>query len=199
MRIVCISDTHGMHRNITVPDGDVLIHAGDGTGLGQLREVVDLNRWFGELPHHRKFFVPGNHDDLFMNDYDLAKLTLTNVTLLLDKMVAFHADDKEWTIYGTPWVDTFRGWAFELPINLLSRKYDRIPKVDILVTHNPPIILDDGKGNKHLSNVVNKRKPKLHVFGHIHEGYGQSGNSVNASLCDYRYMPVNAPIVVEIK
>ena len=34
MKIVCISDTHNMHRRISVPSGDVLIHAGDATGQG---------------------------------------------------------------------------------------------------------------------------------------------------------------------
>ena len=49
-------------------------------------------------------------------------------------------------------------------------------------------------------------RPKLHVFGHIHEGYGREevfptheGKmmvSVNASHVDERYNPVNAPIRV---
>ncbi len=38
MRIVCISDTHSMHREIVVPDGDMLIHAGDLTMKGSAGE-----------------------------------------------------------------------------------------------------------------------------------------------------------------
>jgi hypothetical protein len=34
LKIVCISDTHGKHRNLKVPDGDVLVHAGDITSKG---------------------------------------------------------------------------------------------------------------------------------------------------------------------
>jgi hypothetical protein len=29
MAIVCISDTHELHREVEVPAGDLLIHAGD--------------------------------------------------------------------------------------------------------------------------------------------------------------------------
>lgn len=31
MKIVCISDTHGRHWPLDIPDGDILIHAGDFT------------------------------------------------------------------------------------------------------------------------------------------------------------------------
>lgn len=34
LKIVCISDTHNKHRNLKVPDGDVLVHAGDITSKG---------------------------------------------------------------------------------------------------------------------------------------------------------------------
>ena len=34
LSIVCISDTHGKHRSLVVPDGDVLVHAGDITSKG---------------------------------------------------------------------------------------------------------------------------------------------------------------------
>ena len=57
MRIVCISDTHSMHRQIQVPDGDLLIHAGDSLGVGTLDELEDLDQWFSELPHTNKILI----------------------------------------------------------------------------------------------------------------------------------------------
>ena len=53
-----------------------------------------------------------------------------------------------------------------------------------------------------LRQVVEARPPRLHVFGHIHEGYGvveKPGTTyVNASICDSRYAPSNRPIVIDL-
>ena len=50
--------------------------------------------------------------------------------------------------------------------------------------------------------TVRRLRPRYHVFGHIHEGYGteqRNGTTfVNASICDKDYRPVNAPVVVEL-
>lgn len=52
MRVVCIGDTHERHRDLHVPGGDLLIHTGDFTILGnRKRAIIDLNDWLGELPH----------------------------------------------------------------------------------------------------------------------------------------------------
>ena len=62
-RIVCISDTHGLHRKVAVPGGDLLIHAGDFMRTGtSLEEIADFNGWLGEQPHPHKIVVAGNHD-----------------------------------------------------------------------------------------------------------------------------------------
>ena len=63
IRLVLLSDTHELHRKINVPDGDILIHAGDFTMLSKsLRAISDFNAWLGELPHRYKILVPGNHE-----------------------------------------------------------------------------------------------------------------------------------------
>lgn len=41
VRCVILSDSHGLHRSVRVPDGDILIHCGDLTGHGTLRELQD--------------------------------------------------------------------------------------------------------------------------------------------------------------
>ena len=50
IRIVAISDTHSRHNGIAVPDGDILIHAGDATMSGRIQEITEFNRWLGTLP-----------------------------------------------------------------------------------------------------------------------------------------------------
>ena len=49
MRIVCISDTHLQH-GFTVPEGDLLLHAGDATGRGTLPEIERFATWFSSFP-----------------------------------------------------------------------------------------------------------------------------------------------------
>ena len=61
MKLVCISDTHSMHRRIPeIPEGDVLIHSGDCLGAGTLDNLEDLNDWLGTLPHRHKIIIAGN-------------------------------------------------------------------------------------------------------------------------------------------
>ena len=66
MKLVCISDTHSLHHRIPdIPDGDVLIHAGDSLGQGTLENIEELNEWLGTLPHRHKIVIAGNHDWAF--------------------------------------------------------------------------------------------------------------------------------------
>jgi len=88
VRLVCISDTHSLHRRIPdVPDGDVLIHAGDCLGAGTLDNVEDLNDWLGTLPHRHKIVIAGNHDWVFQEAPELARDALTNAIYLEDSGV----------------------------------------------------------------------------------------------------------------
>jgi hypothetical protein len=62
-RIVCISDTHELHRELDVPNGDILIHAGDFTLFSKSAAAIrDFNDWLGELPHRWRLVIPGNHE-----------------------------------------------------------------------------------------------------------------------------------------
>merc|ERR1711959_522536 len=63
LKVVACSDTHGKHRDVTVPEGDVFIHAGDFTEFGKEEDVLDFNEWLGELPHKHKFVINGNHEN----------------------------------------------------------------------------------------------------------------------------------------
>lgn len=202
MKIVAISDTHG--RKIPIPDGDILIHAGDFTSTGQIHEIVNFNTWLGKLPHPKKIVCAGNHDMFFERDYHFAKSLLTNATYLQDDLIEFEGKK----IYCSPWTPTFCNWAFMRDRGQsILQKWVNIPAgIDILVTHGPPWgILDTiGRDTEHLgcvdlyNEVTTRVKPKIHIFGHIHGGQGRVEKNdilfVNASICDEAYVAINKPI-----
>jgi predicted phosphohydrolase len=64
-RVVCTSDTHNRHKALTIPSGDVFIHAGDLTMSGDMKSIRAGFAWMQDLPHRRVLFVPGNHDFAF--------------------------------------------------------------------------------------------------------------------------------------
>lgn len=54
MNIVCISDTHNQHAKLNdiLPDGDMIIHAGDISLRGSLAEIQDFLQWFKHDPNN---------------------------------------------------------------------------------------------------------------------------------------------------
>ena len=218
MKIVCVSDTHGYHGRLEVPAGDLLIHAGDVSMSGKPEEIEAFDSWLGTLPHRHKLLVAGNHDWLFQREPAEARRRITHAAYLEDSGLRIEG----LRLWGSPWQPWFLNWAFNLPRGpALKAKWDLIPSdTDILITHAPPhgigdrllkvfpraISLAMGQGShvgcRDLRAAVTRLEPKLHVFGHIHEGYGQasygSTTFVNASNCDKAYRLTNPPIVVEL-
>jgi Icc-related predicted phosphoesterase len=104
----------------------------------------------------------------------------------------------------------FFDWAFNADEDDLYETWSKIPDgIDILVTHGPPKgVLDitqdgDSVGCPILAaEIMYRIKPKYHIFGHIHEGYGQQKiegiTYINASTCNRKYQPVNPPIILDI-
>jgi Icc-related predicted phosphoesterase len=209
VRVVCISDTHGRHEEVSVPDGDVLIHAGDFTSIGSPLQVKIFNDWLGRLPHKHKIVVAGNHD-FMLERYtveEINKFVLTNAHYLQDSRITVEGLG----IYGTPWTPRFRNWAFMCKRGEdMAAKWKLIPKnLDILIVHGPPYgILDIAPGYGHvgceeLFKSIREKKPRVVVFGHIHAGYGKHAEFentafFNASICNEQYQPVNAPIVLDV-
>ncbi|RAL12879.1 metallophosphatase domain-containing protein [Aspergillus homomorphus CBS 101889] len=64
IRVVCISDTHTLEWS-DIPDGDLLIHAGDLSNDGSVREIQQAVNWLRSLPHTHKVVICGNHDSFF--------------------------------------------------------------------------------------------------------------------------------------
>lgn len=55
-----LSDTHGMHRLLDIPDRiDIVIHCGDA---GDIQQLSDFFVWYAGLPILHKVFIHGNHD-----------------------------------------------------------------------------------------------------------------------------------------
>lgn len=211
MRLVCLSDTHTLHSRVKVPDGDVLIHAGDFTKRGSHEDVERFNAFLGRQPHRHKVVIAGNHDFCFEDDRAAAQALITNARYLQDAALEIEG----LRLYGSPWQPRFFDWAFNLDRGApLRAKWDLIPAdTDVLITHGPPFghgdRCDDGRrvGCEELLLALERVRPRVHVFGHIHEGYGQTelrhdGGQrtlcVNASSCDVRYRAVNAPLVIDL-
>jgi Icc-related predicted phosphoesterase len=205
MRIVAIADTHGMHDEVRLPDGDMLIVAGDICGHSQMREVGEFNRFLGNLDYKHKILVAGNHDWPFERFNAAARDMVTNAIYLQDEAVEIEGIK----IYGSPWQPEFLNWAFNLPRGLpLKHKWDMIPEdTEILVTHGPPYerldrVSIEPLGSEELKKAVERIKPKYHVFGHIHAGYGSVRGEhtvfINASVCTEAYEPINEPIVFDM-
>jgi len=199
VRIVCISDTHNLHERIEVPDGDILVHAGDFS-RGSFKSIKSFSDWLGRLPHKHKIVVAGNHDSLFEMDPPKARATLENVIFLSDSGVTVEG----LKFWGCPLPPLLKGLA-------LTRKWEKIPSdTDILITHHPPfgfgdILLSTGEhaGCPVLLETVQKRViPRVHIFGHFHEGagifYDENTTYINASTLTKAMEPSNPPILFDI-
>ncbi len=203
LQIVCMSDTHNKHELLAIPDGDILIHAGDMSSRGKLGSIEAFNDFLGTLPHPHKVLIAGNHDFAFERTPEAARRLITNAIYLQDEEVLIEGI----RIYGSPWQPWFFNWAFNLQRGEEIRaKWDLIPdQVDILVTHGPAYGHGDrverGElvGCRDLLEVIEERvRPKYHIFGHIHEAYGMTSNGtttfLNVSSCNLAYQPIQPPV-----
>jgi Icc-related predicted phosphoesterase len=177
MRIVAIADTHTCEQELgTVPDGDVLIHAGDMLRRGTAEELIRVSEWLHLLSHPVKIVVAGNDDRLFVNDRNLALRILgMDITYLEDSGVS--VDGLE--VWGSPWQPESSGAAFSLQRGTALRdKWALIPdSIDVLITHYPPRGIGDRSrigsiGCDDLRSTVQRVQPPLHVFGHAHADGG---------------------------
>jgi Icc-related predicted phosphoesterase len=200
VKVIHTSDTHNVCP--AIPEGDILIHSGDGTISSTTAELRNFASWMNSLPHKVKIYVPGNHDWELLNyrfdDYE--KLFDDTVNLVTVGMV----ETMGLKIFGCA---APGGWG-AVPAG-----------VDILVTHYPPLgILDEipafSKFNngphainigsaKLLEQVQHRIKPRYHLFGHIHECGGQfeklgDTTFINAAHMDEYYKPTNAPMIFNI-
>lgn len=208
MIIDCISDLHGFQPKLE--GGDLLIIAGDLSARNLSDEYFLFEDWLEKLDYKKIILVAGNHDGFLVKN---GPHLFAMADYLCDSGIEFEG----LKIWGSPWTPTFMNWHFMKDRGAqIKEKWDLIPlDTDILITHGPPYgILDacerleypnekEHVGCEDLKRTIERIKPKLHVFGHIHEGYGiyKSDNEkyeptifVNASIMNERYKPVNKPI-----
>lgn len=215
MKVVCISDTHDALDKIDIPEGDILLHAGDATGIGSVPQISKFNEDLGKIKNrftHGIYYTPGNHDLLFEDNQALARDIITNATVLIHESI----DVAGFKMFFSPYTPWFGDWAFNLDRGpMLKSTWDEIPDdTDVLITHGPPYgILDKVYrtvnededplvGCEELIKAVQRVKPRLHVFGHIHEAQGVHKTPdtifVNASIMTLWYKPLNKPVEVEL-
>lgn len=178
MRIVAVSDTHLFHDELVVPDGDVFVHAGDLCRAGDLEELAIAAAWIRSLPHPIKIVIAGNHDWAFVEAPEEARHTLGDEIIYLQDAGIVAAGLRVW---GSPWQPAYNDWAFNLPRGkALADVWAKIPEgLDLLVTHAPPLGIGDRSisgdqrlGCRDLHERVRVVRPRLHLFGHIHDDGG---------------------------
>lgn len=222
MRIVAISDTHTQHDKVKVPECDLLIHSGDISHKGELHNVYAFLFWFNQQPAKYKVFIAGNHDFSFqdgmrMNKIRQALIQYPDIIYLEDSSVTIEGIK----LWGSPWTPRFYDWAFNADRGAaIKRAWDMIPEdTDILIVHGPPKGYGDRiagsterVGCEDLLQRLLEVKPKICIFGHIHEGYGMytlrvpslgsfgfhtDVTLINASVLDEQYFIANDPIAFE--
>jgi hypothetical protein len=142
----------------------------------------------------------GNHDRYFQNAPEIARELLTSAIYLENSGTTINGV----SLWGSPYTPEFLHWAFMYPRGAAADRYwDQIPTgLDVLITHGPPAgILDQTvAGEAHLGceellQAVAQKKPRVHVFGHIHGGAGTFQNEatyfVNAAYLNEQYRPLD--------
>lgn len=205
MKLVIISDTHTKEKDLILPKGDILIHSGDF----DIRSILDLQiviEWFESLDFKHIIWTGGNHDlhleELFR--FNIMPNMPKNIHYLCNSSVEIEGI-KFW---GSPFSPQFGiGWAFNGHSQYLKKIWDTIPSdTDIVITHCPMFGINDqvrgvNQGCPFLRDKIKEIKPKYHIHGHIHEGYGiycdEKTVYVNASIMDEFYDPINKPVEIE--
>lgn len=224
--MVAISDTHARHeKGRPIPEGDILIHAGDWSNVGTVSDIVKFRTFFEGQPHPYKIFIAGNHDitmhksfyvsekgykEFHKHSYKSGTYKGLSPSEYADKCIDLaingsnpneersdvieYLEDSSYSIpnpvgnqpnlhiYGSPWQPTFCDWAFNGEPDDLRTIWAQIPAdVDILITHGPPHnILDKNCDDFPCGcpilreEIMTRIRPRIHIFGHIHEGYGES-------------------------
>jgi len=212
MKVACISDTHNHHSKIKINQCDILIHAGDFTSVGKFHEISNFGKWLHSQPAKHKVVIAGNHDLTFESMGPLARETLKEACPDVIYLQDSEVDINGLRIYGSPWQPQFYNWAFNLERGEdIKRKWDLIPTgIDILITHGPPHgILDIVKDNpsqligcEELYKATMMKTKIAHIFGHIHDSYGEKCvngiHFINAASCNEAYNPINKPIEFEV-
>ncbi len=173
MKFVALSDTHGCHRQLNLPKGDVLLHAGDVCDQGNALQIEDFLDWLNGLDFQYKILIRGNHDIDLNAKRSLLELEMPKGIVQLENSGIV--------------IEDIPIWGVPHPIAWGSEDWQSIPiNTRILMTHRPPFsildqpLLSPSTGSKRLLQQVKLVEPDVHLFGHIHAAYGQK--KINKTL-----------------
>lgn len=200
LNITCLSDTHNKHHYLTIPEADVLLHAGDATMIGTKKELESFVQWLAKQPAAHKIWVAGNHDwgmETTQSAYDhwafrrrrsdqiVVDEVRTHILKLCEEYRITYLNNSGVTIdgvnfWGSPDQPAFCGWGFNRSSQFLQEHWKTVPDdTNVLITHAPAYgildALEDGEmvGDVALLKRINTLPNlKLHLAGHIHPGYG---------------------------
>lgn len=210
LRLAALADGHGWLP--PVPRCDVLVVAGDfqchhDPARAAAWFDTRVRAWLAKtgLPADRVVYVPGNHDRVFAEHPGLVAGLPWTVLADAGATVAGLA------VWGTPWTLRYGKYAFMGDDPGLAAPFALIPDgLDVLVSHGPPRgVLDrtaDGLdvGGESLLAAVRRVRPRLHLFGHVHEGrglaagaYGPGTLAANVAAVDTGHNPAGPPVVFE--
>ncbi|KAF7348578.1 Metallophos domain-containing protein [Mycena venus] len=143
------------------------------------REWYDANwTYTGRLDRDAVWEPPDPISELLTGPRAVA----ANIVYLRDEEYKFRTrpGGREWTVYGSPQSPNFgaRVRAFGYDASDAEAVVSAFPQTDILLTHGPPYNLldlttkDANAGCPALAARLAELRPRLHVFGHIHEARG---------------------------
>lgn len=213
MKIWHISDTHGYHSLLQIPNGvDVVVHSGDFSNFYDVykneQEALNFLHWYGSVPIKNKILVAGNHDAYAykMKKFFVEWCNHYNITYLENDYV--NIDGVKF--FGSPNTPTFGDWYFMKSRDKMHNHWSKVDEdVDVFIVHGPPKgILDlteDRQYNLEMcgcnslrNHILDRIKPKLCLFGHIHN-FKHIINSGTLKLSAYDTVFSNGSVVTDNK
>lgn len=217
MRMTFLSDTHNQHSLINMGSQDIIVHCGDATGMGRSDELKKFIEWFTDQDARHLIFVPGNHEVGLEGNYekriqwfkDAGIIVLNDESVTIEDTSIIDFTEYKVKIHGSPFTPNFGNWSFMKPRGeQINKHWMKIPlDADVVITHGPPHRILDAvdygssvnyAGCEMLADRIRQVKPKIHAFGHIHEGAGtyiEDGiEYINASQVDEHYVLRHQPI-----
>ncbi len=193
MKIIATSDLHNCLPDFSKVTGDVLVVAGDVTGVGkhdyqsQSRFInYTFLNWCKELKANGNFehivVIAGNHDIVWEKRKDLIQPQDTYIYLQDSEVIIDGIK-----FYGVPWTKPFFDWGFNARDEKRQLVWDNVPDdVDVLISHGPPRLgnldvvinkyynfVPEFTGDAILNKCIERVQPEYVFCGHIHENSGE--------------------------
>jgi Icc-related predicted phosphoesterase len=196
IKIVCVSDTHNTRPRLS--SGDVLIHAGDLTINGSIRELQNQISWLNTLPHRYKIAIAGNHDVCLDPNYgheikEVTKVDWGDVIYLENTSKILQVKGRKLKVFGAPYTPKYGNWAFQHAATEDLWTGSIPSDAHIVISHGPAKGHVDANspvtGCANLLREVLRVKPILHVCGHVHKARGLE--SVDWNVVQWGYDRMN--------